>query len=238
MSLHILVVEDEPSIATLITYNLQQAGYTTDVATNGREALDKVVTTAYDFIVLDLMLPEMDGYEVCQTIRQNENDVPILMLTAKTEEDDKVLGLQMGADDYLTKPFSPKELVARIEAIMRRMKKAEKRQHEPIVIGDLIVDVSNFQVFMNGQKVDLTKKEFEVLVYLVQRKGTIVSRDELLHSVWGYDYVGDTRTVDMQVSRLRDKIETDSKNPKYIKTVWGLGYKVEDPHEKLHNERH
>lgn len=233
MSLHILVVEDEPSIATLITYNLKQAGYTTDVANNGRKALQMVENQHYDFIVLDLMLPEIDGYEVCQTIRQNNNDVPILMLTAKTEEDDKVLGLKMGADDYLTKPFSPKELVARIEAIMRRMKKAEKKQHEPIVIGDLKIDVSNFQVFVKDEKIELTKKEFEVLVYLVQRRETIVSRDELLHSVWGYDYVGDTRTVDMQVSRLRDKIEEDSKNPKYIKTVWGLGYKVEDPYEKL-----
>lgn len=233
MSLHILVVEDEPSIATLITYNLKQSGYTTDVANNGRKALQMVENQHYDFIVLDLMLPEIDGYEVCQTIRQNDNDVPILMLTAKTEEDDKVLGLKMGADDYLTKPFSPKELVARIEAIMRRMKKAEKKQHEPIVIGDLKIDVSNFQVFVKDEKIELTKKEFEVLVYLVQRRETIVSRDELLHSVWGYDYVGDTRTVDMQVSRLRDKIEEDSKNPKYIKTVWGLGYKVEDPYEKL-----
>lgn len=225
----ILIVEDERSIATLIKYNLEQAGYHTIVAYNGKEALDLVQEKYFDFIVLDLMLPEIDGLQVCKQIREDENDVPILMLTAKSEEESKITGLKSGADDYLTKPFSPKELIARIEAILRRTDSNHQRERESITVHELLLYPRHFQAFLKGQLLDLTRKEFELLVYLAKHKNEIISREQLLHHVWGYDYVGDTRTVDMQVSRLRDKIEKDSKNPQYIKTVWGFGYKLEDP---------
>lgn len=229
MKRKILIVEDEQSIATLITYNLQRAGYETTVASDGKQALQYVEQQPFDFIVLDLMLPGIDGMQVCKTIREAENDVPILMLTAKSDEENKVLGLQSGADDYLTKPFSPKELIARIEAILRRANRTERTVKRNISIGDLVVYPTQAQAYLSDKLLDLTRKEFEILQYLAMHKGEVVSRDQLLHEVWGYDYAGDTRTVDMQVSRLRDKIEKNSKEPQYIKTVWGLGYRMEEP---------
>lgn len=225
----ILIVEDEESIATLIKYNLEQAGYDTKVASDGKEALEFVRVQSFDFIVLDLMLPEIDGLKVCQTIRESGNDVPIIMLTARSEEHNKVTGLQMGADDYLTKPFSPKELLARIEAILRRTDRRVTSDTTTITVGELILYPRQSQAYLNGDLLDLTRKECEVLIYLAQHKGEVISRDQLLHEVWGYNYIGDTRTVDMQVSRLRDKIEQNSKEPQYIKTVWGIGYRMDDP---------
>ncbi|MEI3614337.1 response regulator transcription factor [Pseudogracilibacillus sp. SO30301A] len=226
----ILIVEDEPSIVTLIKYNLEKAGFLTDVVYNGEDAIKKVEKSTFDLIVLDLMLPKMDGMEVCKTIRKNNNYIPILMLTAKDDEYDKIYGLEMGADDYLTKPFSPKELIARINAILRR---TEQRSENvaPLVleVGDIKVHPDRFEAFFKGDPLELTRKEFELLVYLIQHKGQILSREQLLSSVWEYDFVGDTRIVDVQVSHLRDKLETDSKNPTYIKTVRGFGYKLEDP---------
>lgn len=229
MGLRILIVEDEASIVTLIQYNLEQAGYETLVADNGREALKLVEEEKVDFIVLDLMLPEIDGLEVCRRIRKTGNDVPIIMLTAKSEEESKITGLRAGADDYLTKPFSPKELIARIEAILRRTNRPSKEEEEVLRVGDLWIYPKRFRAYIQEELLDLTRKEFEVLAYLSKHKGEIVSREELLHKVWGYDYAGDTRTVDMQVSRLRDKIEENTKAPKYIKTVWGFGYRMDDP---------
>jgi len=226
---HILIVEDEQSIATLIKYNLEQAGYQTKIAYDGKQALQYIHEQPFDFIVLDIMLPEIDGLEVCKTIREDKNDIPILMLTAKSDEHNKVTGLRLGADDYLTKPFSPKELIARIEAILRRTDRKDNVEQFQITIGPLLLYPANFQAYLNDEKLDLTRKEFEVLVYLGKNKGEIISREQLLHEVWGYDYVGDTRTVDMQVSRLRDKIEVNSKEPQYIKTVWGFGYRMDDP---------
>lgn len=228
MGLRILIVEDEASIVTLIQYNLEQSGYETLVADNGREALKLVEEEKVDFIVLDLMLPEIDGLEVCRRIRKTGNDVPIIMLTAKSEEESKITGLRAGADDYLTKPFSPKELIARIEAILRRTNRPSKEE-EVLRVGDLWIYPKRFRAYIQEELLDLTRKEFEVLAYLSKHKGEIVSREELLHKVWGYDYAGDTRTVDMQVSRLRDKIEENTKAPKYIKTVWGFGYRMDDP---------
>ncbi len=226
----ILIVEDEPSIVTLIKYNLEKAGFLTDVVYNGEDAIKKIEKSTFDLIVLDLMLPKMDGMEVCKTIRKNNNYIPILMLTAKDDEYDKIYGLEMGADDYLTKPFSPKELIARINAILRR---TEQRSENvaPLVleVGDIKVHPDRFEAFFKGDPLELTRKEFELLVYLIQHKGQILSREQLLSSVWEYDFVGDTRIVDVQVSHLRDKFETDSKNPTYIKTVRGFGYKLEDP---------
>lgn len=228
----ILIVEDEPSIVTLIKYNLEKAGFLTDVVYNGEDAIKKTEENKFDLIVLDLMLPKMDGMEVCKTIRKNNNYIPILMLTAKDDEYDKIYGLEMGADDYLTKPFSPKELIARINAILRRTEQRTENA-APLVleVGDIKVHPDRFEAFFKGDLLELTRKEFELLVYLIQHKGQILSREQLLSSVWEYDFVGDTRIVDVQVSHLRDKIETDSKNPTYIKTVRGFGYKLEDPHE-------
>lgn len=226
---HILIVEDERSIATLITYNLEQAGYKTTVAYDGEQALTIIDEQSFDFIILDLMLPKIDGFQVCAELRKKDNDIPILILTAKSDEENKVIGLQTGADDYLTKPFSPKELIARIEAIFRRTDRKTVKERKEITIGELQLYPQNYQAYLRGRPLDLTKKECEVLIYLAEHKGEIISREQLLHQVWGYDYAGDTRTVDMQVSRLRDKVEQNSKEPRYIKTVWGIGYRMDDP---------
>lgn len=235
MKYHILIVEDELSIATLIQYNLQQAGYETTVVYNGKAALQEIEQKNFDFLVLDLMLPKISGMEVCKTIRNSQNSIPILMLTAKSDEHSKVNGLQSGADDYLTKPFSPRELIARIEAILRRSPSINRfsLNEKTIKINKLTLYPNSFRAELNKEPLQLTKKEFELLVYLAQNKGKVVSREELLYSVWGFHYAGDTRTVDMQVSRLRDKIEDDSKNPRYIKTIWGVGYTLEESDDSI-----
>lgn len=233
MSRTILIVEDEPSIVTLIKYNLEKEGFTTEVAMNGESAIKIAESNPeIDLIVLDLMLPKMDGIEVCKTLRMNQNFVPIIMLTAKDAEYDKIHGLEMGADDYLTKPFSPKELIARINAILRRTElqtNEENNEAASINIGDLEIYPKKFEAYFKGELLELTRKEFELLVYLAEHKGQILSREQLLSSVWDYDFVGDTRIVDVQVSHLREKIEEDTKHPQYIKTVRGFGYKMEDP---------
>lgn len=228
MKRSILIVEDEPSIVTLIKYNLEKAGFLTEVAYNGEDAIKQTEANEYDLIVLDLMLPKMDGMEVCQTLRKNNNSIPILMLTAKDDEYDKIYGLEMGADDYLTKPFSPKELIARINAILRRTDRKSEDITE-LTIGEIKVLTNRFEAYFKGELLELTRKEYELLVYLIENKGQILSREQLLNSVWDYDFVGDTRIVDVQVSHLRDKIEADTKNPQYIKTVRGFGYKMEAP---------
>ena len=230
----ILIVEDEPSIVTLIKYNLEKEGFKTIVALNGEEAI-KITdeNKEIDLIVLDLMLPKMDGIEVCKTIREKGNFVPVIMLTAKDAEYDKIHGLEMGADDYLTKPFSPKELIARINAILRRTDHStngpEQAMPSTIKIGDIEINPTKFEAYFKGELLELTRKEFELLVYLAEHKDQILSREQLLSAVWDYDFVGDTRIVDVQVSHLREKIETDTKHPQYIKTVRGFGYKMEDP---------
>lgn len=233
MTRTILIVEDEPSIVTLIKYNLEKEGFTTEVAMNGESAIKIAESNPeIDLIVLDLMLPKMDGIEVCKTLRMNQNFVPIIMLTAKDAEYDKIHGLEMGADDYLTKPFSPKELIARINAILRRTElqtNEENNEAASINIGDLEIYPKKFEAYFKGELLELTRKEFELLVYLAEHKGQILSREQLLSSVWDYDFVGDTRIVDVQVSHLREKIEEDTKHPQYIKTVRGFGYKMEDP---------
>lgn len=228
MSQRILIVDDEESIVTLLKYNLEKSSFTTDEAYDGLEAIRKAETNDYDLIVLDLMLPEMDGIEVCKYLRNNKIDTPILMLTAKDEEFDKVLGLELGADDYLTKPFSPKEVVARIKAILRRTKKSNQHGFSSIVIGNLTIFPERYEAEIDSRVITFTRKEFELLYYLAKNKGKVISRDQLLSGVWDYDFVGDTRIVDVHISHLRDKIEEDSKKPVYIKTIRGLGYKMED----------
>ncbi len=232
MSQKILIVDDEESIVTLLKYNIEQAGFETELAYTGQEALDHANEHVFDLIVLDVMLPEMDGMEVCKQLRQKQIQTPILMLTAKDDEFDKVLGLELGADDYLTKPFSPREVVARIKAILRRITNVAKEdtsEDEKIQIADLVVYPEQYEATIKDEAMILTPKEFELLLYLTRNKGRVLSRDQLLSAVWNYDFVGDTRIVDVHISHLREKIEPDTKKPVYIKTIRGLGYKMEDP---------
>ncbi len=226
----ILVVEDEPSIVTLLKFNLEQAGFSVLTAEDGHTGLQLALNEKLDFIILDIMLPGIDGIEICKTLRQEKIKTPILMLTARDEELDKVLGLELGADDYLTKPFSPRELVARIKAILRRT----ENQHEPpnetvLAIGDLAIYPEKYEVELRGEPLELTPKEFELLLFLANHRGKVLSRDQLLNGVWDFEYDGDTRIVDVHVSNLREKIEDDAKQPCYIKTIRGFGYKMEGP---------
>lgn len=225
----ILIVEDEQSIVTLIKYNLEQENFLTDVAHDGAQAIEKVAKQQYDLIILDLMLPKLNGLDVCKKIREKDSYIPILMLTARTEEEDRIKGLNIGADDYITKPFSPKELIARIHAVFRRTQQQspQTKISHCYTIGDIDVYPERYEAFLKNNQLELTKKEFELLLYFVQNDGTTLSRDELLSSVWNYDFAGDTRIVDVHVGRLREKIEQDTKNPQYIKTVRGFGYKME-----------
>ena len=230
MAQKVLIVDDEESIVTLLQYNIERAGFETETAFDGLSGLQKALHNTYDMIVLDLMLPELDGTEVCKQLRQKQIDTPILMLTARDEELDKVLGLELGADDYLTKPFSPKEVVARIKAILRRTNKSDNYMESgEIKIAGLSIFPDQYEASINGESLSFTRKEFELLLYLSKNKGRVMSRDQLLSSVWNYDFVGDTRIVDVHISHLREKIEPDSKHPVYIKTIRGLGYKMEEP---------
>ncbi|WP_047985069.1 response regulator transcription factor [Ornithinibacillus californiensis] len=229
MNEKVLIVDDEMSIVTLLKFNLEKVGFITDVAYDGLEAIRKADDNNYDFIILDLMLPEMDGIEVCKHLRRNQIDTPVLMLTARDEEFDKVLGLEIGADDYLTKPFSPKEVIARIKAILRRTNVTSPNQTKQIKIGELTIFPERYEAEKNGETLTFTRKEFELLHYLATHKDKVLSRDQLLSAVWDYDFVGDTRIVDVHVSHLREKIEPDTKKPIYIKTIRGLGYKMEEP---------
>ncbi|MFA9558713.1 response regulator transcription factor [Evansella sp. AB-rgal1] len=237
MTQKVLIVDDEESILTLLQYNLEQGGFQVTTAMDGKAALDKALLHNYDLIVLDLMLPELDGLEVCKQLRQNKVLTPILMLTAKDDEFDKVLGLELGADDYLTKPFSPREVVARVRAILRRTQTTIEKQQEQqvekkvIAIGDVEIIPDNYEVFLKGNQLELTPKEFELLFYLADHKGRVLTRDQLLNAVWNYEFVGDTRIVDVHVSHLREKIEPNTKKPVYIKTIRGLGYKMESPNK-------
>ncbi|AVP37282.1 DNA-binding response regulator [Staphylococcus felis] len=233
MAQRVLVVDDEQSIVTLLKYNLEQAGYIVEIAQDGEEALIKVEETKPDLIVLDVMLPKKDGIEVCKTIRSDKNQVPILMLTAKDDEFDRVLGLELGADDYMTKPFSPREVVARVKAILRRSSYTQvansSEQDEDIVIGAIRIRPDFFEVYRNDELLELTPKEFELLLYLVERQGRVITREHMLNSVWNYEFAGDSRIVDVHISHLRDKLEENPKQPQFIKTVRGLGYKLERP---------
>ncbi|HET7627820.1 MAG TPA: response regulator transcription factor [Bacillales bacterium] len=231
----ILVVEDEASIITLLEYNLSKAGFDVASATDGEKGMELAEKQQPDLVLLDLMLPKMDGLEVCKQLRRQNKRLPIIMLTAKDDEFDKVLGLELGADDYITKPFSPREVVARVKAVLRRSHvfsdRSERDEEEETVmkIGDMEIYPLRYEVFMNGEIVDLTPKQFELLVYLAENKGRVLSREQLLNAIWAFDYTGDTRIVDVHVSHLREKFETDKKNPGYIKTVRGFGYKLEAP---------
>lgn len=234
MSKTILVVEDEISIATLLKYNLEQAGFTVLLAHDGKAGLQMALQEGPDLIVLDLMLPILDGMEVCKELRSQKKNIPIIMLTARDDEFDKVLGLELGADDYMTKPFSPREVIARVKAVLRRFTPAPVIEEVETAevsyeYGDLKVFPERFEAFLGDQSLEFTPKEFELLVYLLENKNRVLTRDQLLSAVWNYDFVGDTRIVDVHISHLREKIEENSRKPVFIKTIRGLGYKFEEP---------
>ena len=223
----ILIVEDEESVLDPLELLLSKEGFTIETARDGREALEKFAKTNPDLILLDLMLPEVSGTEVCRQIR-TKSQVPIIMLTAKDTEVDKVVGLELGADDYVVKPYSKAELVARIKAVLRRNNAdAFVNQGGSISAGPVVIDVERHQVSINGENITLPLKEFELLEFLVRNSGRVLTRSQLIDRVWGSDYFGDTKTLDVHVKRLRAKIEKDPANPVYIQTIRGLGYKFE-----------
>ena len=229
----ILIVDDEPPIRDILVYNLEKEGYKTIEASDGITAVNMALEQKPDLILLDIMLPKMDGLAVCKRIRHTLN-VPILMLTAKDEEIDKILGLELGADDYVTKPFSVRELMARIKANLRKAEVTsvsnannEKTENtNKIVVGDLSLDLDKFEVKIKDEVVDLTLREFEVLKYLANQPGQVITREILLEKVWGYEYYGDIRTVDVTVRRIREKIEKDTSAPKILITKRGVGYYI------------
>ncbi|GAA0360092.1 response regulator transcription factor [Alkalibacterium iburiense] len=229
----VLMVEDELSIVKLLQYNLEKEGYEVDVAMDGQEGFDMAKENTYSIILLDIMLPSKDGMDVCRELRQEKVDTPVIMLTAKDSEIDKIVGLEIGADDYITKPFSPREVLARMKAIFRRLEKQpsklEEEKESEIVFGDVQIYPEKYEVFVRGEKVDFTPKEFELLLYLSKHSNRILSREQLLLAVWDFDFSGETRIVDVHISHLREKIEDNPKEPQYIKTARGFGYKLEDP---------
>lgn len=225
MAKKVLVVDDEKLIVKGIRFSLEQDGMEVDCAYDGQEALDKAMATAYDMILLDVMLPKMDGFEVCQRIREFSN-MPIVMLTAKGDDMDKILGLEYGADDYITKPFNILEVKARIKAIMRRTtpQVVKEQKLTEIVSGDFTINTENRRLFILEREINVTSKEFDMLLLLMTNPGKVYSRDELLRTIWGEDYPGDARTVDVHIRRLREKIEPNASEPKYVHTKWGVGY--------------
>ncbi len=227
----ILVVDDEQPIAEILKYTLEREGYQVDCAFDGKEAVRKALADTPDLVLLDVMLPELDGFEVCRQIR-HKMQMPIIMLTAKDSEVDKVLGLEIGADDYVTKPFSNRELLARVKANLRRYEAGSGSALTDVKlrrIGDLVLNLSSFSVTKQDRPLDLTHREFELLEYMSQRPGQVLTREQLLQDVWGYDYFGDIRTVDVTIRRLREKIEDDPSHPEYILTRRGVGYYLQDP---------
>ena len=226
MNEKILVVDDEPSIQELLKLELEFEGFIVDTASDGQEALDKVESFNPDLILLDLMLPKINGYDVCKKVNA-EKSIPIIMLTAKTDIIDRVLGLELGADDYMTKPFDNRELIARVKALLRRSANAPALEDEKdfIINGEIKIISSERKVLVNDTEIHLTPKEFELLQLLVSSLEQVFSREQLLEKVWGYDYLGDTRTVDMHIQRIRKKVGQYAKN-NYIQTVFGVGYKM------------
>ncbi|HHV07216.1 MAG TPA: response regulator transcription factor [Firmicutes bacterium] len=223
----ILVVDDEPTIVEFVRINLEKAGFEVLEAGDGETALKLAASEQPNLVVLDIMLPGKDGFEVCRELRRTTS-VPIIMLTARDDDIDKILGLELGADDYLTKPFNPRELVARIRAILRRVDRANKIDTEVIAQGRIQLDLDRHQVTAGGKSVDLTPKEFELLELLMKNPGRVFSREMLLERLWGYDFFGDSKTIDVHIRRLREKVEEEPSSPTHILTVWGVGYKFRE----------
>lgn len=229
----ILIVDDEKPISDIIAFNLENEGYAISKAFDGEEAIEQFEKVQPDLVILDLMLPKMDGLEVCREIRKT-SAVPIIMLTAKDSEIDKVLGLELGADDYVTKPFSNRELIARVKANLRRNSQRElsKETLNEIEVGDLIVHQDAYIISKRGKEIELTHREFELFHYLAKHIGQVMTREHLLETVWGYDYFGDVRTVDVTIRRLREKIEDQPSHPTYIVTRRGVGYFLKNPEQE------
>lgn len=221
--MRILLVDDEESLVKGIKFNLENEGYEVDVCYDGESALMKVRSQSYNLILLDVMMPKLDGISVCQEIRKFSN-VPIVMLTAKSEDADKLVGFESGADDYILKPFNILELKARIRAILRRSQTSEARKDEFLCSKALKIDLKKRRLMKDGREIELTVREFDLLVFLMRNPGQVFSRDALLSRVWGYDYMGDVRTVDVHIRRLREKLESNPGEPEYIQTKWGVGY--------------
>jgi len=232
----VLIVEDDPKIVELVEIHLSDLGLEVHSASDGISGLEKAINNTYALIILDLMLPQMEGLEVCRRIKANDKFTPILMLTAKSEEIDKVLGLEVGADDYISKPFGIREFVARVKAIIRRVdldneKNQNKDNQNRLEFKDLVIDLEKHTVLLHGKQIDLTAKEFELLHLFASHPGNTYSRERLLNLIWGYQYEGYEHTVSSHINRLRNKIESDPANPQLIKTLWGVGYRFEVPGE-------
>ena len=223
----VLIVDDEPTIVEFIKINLEKADFIVLTAADGESALEVAAKEQPDLIVLDIMLPGKDGFEVCRELRQTSS-VPVIMLTACGDDIDKVLGLELGADDYLTKPFNPRELVARIKAVLRRAEPKVTMDTEVISRGRIQLDLDRHKVEAGGKQVDLTPKEFELLELLMRSPGRVFSREVLLEQLWGYDFFGDSKTIDVHIRRLREKVEEDPSSPTHVLTVWGVGYKFRE----------
>ena len=229
MAMRILVVDDDPAVSRLIEYNLKLAGFEVLCKYDGLAVFDTIKQFRPSLIVLDVMLPEMSGIEVCRKLRELNNHIPIIMLTALADVTDKIVGLDQGADDYMTKPFSPQELISRVHSIMRRVKLAAVVEElHPIEIGPIRVVPDQREVLVNGIRIGLTPKEYELLLFMCKHKGKVLSRQQILHAVWEYHFFEDTRIVDVHISHLRDKLEADSRNPQYIITVRNIGYKLKE----------
>ena len=239
MPFTILVIEDEPTLARLLSYNLSQEGYETKVVDHGSDGLQAALAQSFDLIILDIMLPGMNGFEILSRLRQKGNKTPVIILTARNAEEEVVQGLKYGADDYITKPFGVAELLARVSAVLRRTSADEAAFHtagssdKVIAAGDLLIYPEKYEVVLNGESIPLRPKEFEVLLYLVQRPGIVVTRDDLMNIVWGFDYIGGQRTVDVHVSSLRKKLEMNQQSVQ-IESIRGVGYKlVTSTHKKV-----
>lgn len=219
----LLIIDDEEMLVKGLKLSLEQEGYTVDAAYDGEEGLNKIRTGNYDLVILDLMLPKIDGLTVCREVRTFSN-IPIIMLTAKGEDVDKIIGIEMGADDYMAKPFNTRELVARIRALFRRASNPYTKRNKEIKLGDLYINIPDRAVYKNGKEIELTNKEFDILVLLASNPGKLFTKDKLMDLIWGFDFYGDTNTVTVHVRKLREKIEDDPANPKHIFTKWGSGY--------------
>jgi DNA-binding response OmpR family regulator len=224
----VLVVDDEPTIAEVVARYLQRAGYATQIASDGARAMDAAAALRPDLIVLDVKLPRIDGLEVMRRLRAEDRARPaVILLSGRGAELDRVIGLRSGADDYMVKPFSPVELVARVEAVMRRAEPAPREREEPLEFAELRIDPTARRVFVRGGEVQLAQREFDLLLHLAQHPNEVFSRDELMHAVWQYSFYTDASTVTVHMRRLRAKVEADPANPRYLKTVWGVGYRFE-----------
>jgi two-component system response regulator ResD len=225
----VLIVDDEPGIVRLISMYLEREGFRTISARTGAEALATIRRAVPALVILDIMLPDIDGWEVCREIRSS-SDVPIVMLTARESDEDKIVGLEMGADDYVTKPFKPRELVARVKAVLRRARAVPVNGEGRLLdFGELTINLDKREVRLRGDPIQLRAKEYDLLVELARKPGFVFRREQLLQDVWGYDFFGDSGTIDVHIRRLRAKLQDDSQNPRFIETVWGVGYRLKEP---------